>query len=267
MPELPEVETVKETLRHQILGLTITNVDIYYEKMMSKAVAERLIGQTILEMSRKGKYIIFHLTDVDLISHLRMEGKYFIKTNEIVLKHEHIVFTLSNGQSLRYHDTRKFGTFDLKEKHETYHTLPLSKLGEEPFDLTPKAFYQKLKKTTRPIKSVLLDQTVISGIGNIYADEILFASHVHPERPSNKVTLKEATWMIERGRGILQSAIEAGGTTIRSYVSSLGVTGRFQLTLMVHQRLDEHCYICGELISKKVIGGRSSFYCQYCQKR
>lgn len=267
MPELPEVETVKETLKHQILGLTITGVDVYYEKMMSNAVRNQLIGQTINDLTRKGKYIIFDLTDVDLISHLRMEGRYFIKTNEPVLKHEHIVFSLSNGQTLRYHDTRKFGTFDLREKKDTYTTLPLNKLGEEPFDLSPKAFYFRLKKTTRPIKSVLLDQTVISGIGNIYADEILFASHVHPARSANKVTLKEATWMIERGRGILESAIEAGGTTIRSYVSSLGVTGRFQLTLMVHQRLNEHCYICGELISKMVIGGRSSFYCENCQKR
>ncbi|PKK86852.1 MAG: DNA-formamidopyrimidine glycosylase [Tenericutes bacterium HGW-Tenericutes-8] len=267
MPELPEVETVKETLKHQISGLFITKVVVYYDKMMSQAVAQALSGQQILTMNRLGKYIIFNLTNLDLISHLRMEGRYFIKTDEPVLKHEHVVFHLSNGQTLRYHDTRKFGTFDLKTKDQTYTTPPLSKLGKEPFDLNPEDFYNRLKQSKKPIKTALLDQTIVSGIGNIYADEILFASHVQPLRRADKVTKKEATWMIERGKGILESAIEAGGTTIRTYVSSLGVTGRFQLTLMVHQRKDEQCYICGDQIQKVVVGGRSSFYCKTCQKR
>jgi formamidopyrimidine-DNA glycosylase len=267
MPELPEVETVKETLKNKIVGLSIQKVDVYYDKMMSKATSDRLVGQQIIDMNRLGKYIIFNLTDLDLISHLRMEGRYFIKTDEPILKHEHIVFHLSNGQTLRYHDTRKFGTFDVREKHETYLMPPLSKLGLEPFQMDPMDFYQRLKKSKKPIKTALLDQTIVAGIGNIYADEILFASHVHPLRRADKVTKKEATWLIERGRGILESAIEAGGTTIRTYVSSLGVTGRFQLTLMVHQRLDEQCYICGDQIRKVVVGGRSSFYCDTCQKR
>ena len=116
MPELPEVETVKETLKNKIVGLSIQKVDVYYDKMMSKATSDRLVGQQIIDMNRLGKYIIFNLTDLDLISHLRMEGRYFIKTDEPILKHEHIVFHLSNGQTLRYHDTRKFGTFDVREK-------------------------------------------------------------------------------------------------------------------------------------------------------
>ncbi|MDY0210107.1 MAG: DNA-formamidopyrimidine glycosylase [Acholeplasma sp.] len=265
MPELPEVETVKETLKTRILGLKIVDIEIYYPKMMSDNTKSLLVNQTILDISRLGKYLIFNLDDYDLISHLRMEGRYYIKTDEPVLKHEHVVFKLSNGQQLRYHDTRKFGTFDLRIKGETYHTKPLSLLGKEPFTMDPVEFYNVLRHKDRAIKTVLMDQKIIAGIGNIYADEILYSAHVRPDRKAKDVSLQEATWMIERARGILQSAIEAGGTTIRTYVSSLGVTGRFQLTLMVHQRKGELCYICGDEIKKKIVNGRSSFFCETCQ--
>lgn len=265
MPELPEVETVKETLKRQLLGLTIEKIDIFYDKMMTPEVASKLIGQTFLDIDRLGKYLIFNFEDVDLISHLRMEGRYFLKYDEPISKHEHIIFHLSNKQTLRYHDTRKFGTFDLRETSETFTTKPLNGLGKEPFQMDPNAFYLTLQKINRPIKSVLLDQKIIAGIGNIYADEILFSAHVRPDRLANQVLKHEAHWMIERGIGILQTAIEAGGTTIRTYVSSLGVTGRFQQTLMVHQRKNEQCYICGDVIKKIVVNGRSSFYCETCQ--
>lgn len=267
MPELPEVETVKETLKQAVTGLYIRDVTILYDKMMTNETKQMLINQQITGFDRKGKYLIFNLTDYDLISHLRMEGKYFVKQDEPILKHEHILFHLSDGTTLRYHDTRKFGTFDLRKKRDTFQTKPLSLVADEPFDIDILELYRKLKKSNRPIKSILLDQTIISGIGNIYADEILYATHLHPLKPSKTITKLQTERLKERAIGILSDAIDAGGTTIRSYQSSLGITGRFQLTLMVHQRENEQCYICGDFIKRIKVGGRSSFYCASCQTR
>lgn len=268
MPELPEVETVKTVLKRRIQGLTIQKVDVYYEKMMDIDTQQALVGQTILDIKRYGKYICFVLSNHVLISHLRMEGRYFFKHHdESVLKHEHIVFHLSDGLSLRYHDTRKFGTFDLRYKDSYLSLPPLSLLSKEPFDIDPKAFYLTLKSKSKAIKTALLDQTIIAGIGNIYADEILFACKINPLRKTNLITQKEAKAIVENGVLILNQAILAGGTTIRTYVSELGVSGRFQLKLMVHQREGEPCYTCGSSVVREVINGRSSFYCKKCQSR
>lgn len=268
MPELPEVETVKTVLKRRILGLTITDIDVYYEKMMDEETKKALIGQTILDLERYGKYICFILSDYVLISHLRMEGRYFFKDpQEPVLKHEHIVFHLSDGLSLRYHDTRKFGTFDLRHKSTYRMEPPLGDLAKEPFDIDPKALYHVLKSKQKSIKTALLDQTIIAGIGNIYADEILYETKINPHRLTNQVTLKETKALISNAITILNQAILAGGTTIRTYVSELGVSGRFQLKLKVHQREGEPCDHCGTTIIREAINGRSSFYCKTCQKR
>ncbi len=268
MPELPEVETVKTVLKRRIQGLTIQQVDVHYDKMMDEDTQQALMGQTILDIKRYGKYICFMLTDHVLISHLRMEGRYFFKEpDEPRLKHEHIVFHLSDGLSLRYHDTRKFGTFDLRDKDNYLLLPPLNQLAKEPFDIDPKAFYQTLKNKQKAIKTALLDQTIVAGIGNIYADEILFACRINPLRKTNQIKEKEAKAIIENAIMILNQAILAGGTTIRTYVSELGVSGRFQLKLMVHQREGETCDSCGSTIVREVINGRSSFYCKKCQSR
>ncbi|MCU0104767.1 DNA-formamidopyrimidine glycosylase [Acholeplasma vituli] len=268
MPELPEVETVKTVLKNRIQGLMIRDIDVHYERMMDEDTRSALIGQTILDITRFGKYICFMLTDVILISHLRMEGRYFFKTeDEPLLKHEHIVFHLSDGLSLRYHDTRKFGTFDLRTYQNYLSTKPLNQLGKEPFDIDPKAFYEALKKKHISIKTALLDQTLIAGIGNIYADEILARVSIIPHRYTDEITLKEAKEIVFAGIDILNAAIASGGTTIRTYVSQLGVSGRFQLKLKVHQREAEPCDTCGRPIVRTVINGRSSFYCTKCQKR
>ncbi len=268
MPELPEVETVVTVLKRRILGLTIQNIDIYYDKMMDEDTKTLLIGKTISDITRQGKYICFHLNPYVLISHLRMEGRYFFKDiDEPKLKHEHVVFTLSDGLSLRYHDTRKFGTFDLRHLSDYKVVPPLSQLADEPFQIDPKALYKTLKSKHKAIKTALLDQSIIAGIGNIYADEILFSTRINPHRMTSKLTQKDTTNVVNAAILILNQAILSGGTTIRTYVSELGVSGRFQLKLMVHQREGEHCYVCGGSIVREVINGRSSFYCKTCQKR
>ncbi len=271
MPELPEVETVKRTLERYLVGKKIIDIHVYYSKILAnekeKEFRKKLIGQTITGMNRRGKWLIFEMDDYDLVSHLRMEGKYFLKSpSEEVTKHEHVTFTLDNEKELRYQDTRKFGRMYLFKKDTLFHELPLSEIGKEPWDeeLTEAYLKDKLKDKRIPIKTSLLDQTIIAGIGNIYADEILFLSGIHPLKSSCKLTKKNRQDIIDSTREILGSAIKMGGTTIRSYESDKGVHGRFQQNLLVHTLTT--CSKCNGKVEKIVVGGRGTYFCKNCQK-
>ncbi len=205
-----------------------------------------------------------------MLSHLRMEGKYFLKDqNEELEKHEHVVFNFDDGTNLRYHDTRKFGKMHLAKMSAWTSYPALMKLGLEPWDeeLTSEHLRKVFKSKSLPIKTVLLDQSIITGIGNIYADEILFASRISPFRKANKITLKEAKLIIENTKKVLAKAVSENGTTIRSYVSAKGVTGHFQNELMVHTKVGEPCPVCGTTIIKTTIGGRGTYYCPKCQAK
>jgi len=272
MPELPEVETVKRTLERYLLGRKIENVHVYYSRILANITVEelkkKLINQTIIAMNRRGKWLIFEMDDYDLVSHLRMEGKYFFKnSDDEITRHEHVIFTLDNGKELRYQDTRKFGRMYLFKKDTLYQELPLSEIGKEPWDstLTEKYLKEKLKDKKIPIKTSLLDQTIIAGIGNIYADEILFLSGIHPLKSSSKLTKKNREDIILSTRKILGDAIEMGGTTIRSYESEKGVHGRFQQNLLIHTLTN--CSRCNTLVEKIFVGGRGTYFCKNCQKR
>jgi len=274
MPELPEVETVKETLKTVILGKTIESIDVFYDKIIHGSslpeFKSRLEGQTLRDIGRFGKYLLFKFDEVTLISHLRMEGKYFIKTrSEPVEKHEHIIFHFTDRTTLTYHDTRKFGTMELSEPGQEFASKGLLSMGPEPFDpgFTDIYLKAKAKQSIRPVKSFLLDQTVVSGLGNIYVDEVLFRAKLHPETMVKDLTDIDHTAIIEASRAVLSRAVELGGTTIRSYLSSLGVTGRFQNELHVHLRDKEPCDICGTPIIKIKVGGRGTYVCPTCQKR
>ena len=272
MPELPEVETVRQTLRRNILGKQVSGITVLYERMVvGSSVSEfktKLIGKTLLEIGRMGKYLFFHFSDdIYLISHLRMEGKYFIKpiTDEIV-KHEHIVFEFSDGVSLRYADVRKFGTMELKTKEELLTTHPLKDLGAEANMLTADYLREKVKGKHKDLKAFLLDQSMIAGIGNIYADEICFMARLHPKQDIYYLTEDDLTNICDSAKVVINKAIEAGGTTIRSYTSSLGVTGLFQLQLNVHTKANWPCPVCGENIIKTRVAGRGTYICLKCQK-
>lgn len=273
MPELPEVETVRKTLLRLIQGKEIRDIDVFYEKMVHcdvETFQKSLIGNTIKDISRIGKYLLFEIGDYILVSHLRMEGKYFVRNlEENHNKHEHVIFYFTDDLTLRYHDTRKFGTFDLVHKNDLKSFYPVQKLGPEPFGqkMTKEYLYQSLKNKTIAIKSALLDQTIIAGLGNIYVNEVLYYSNIHPETPSNQVTKKQCQRLIDDSVRVLEKAISLGGTTIRSYTSSLGVTGRFQNDLMVHDREGEECKICNTIIVKEKVNGRGTYYCPRCQKK
>lgn len=273
LPELPEVETVKETLKNLIINKTIRDIDVFYDGIIKDISVEEfkkhLIDKTFTNIKRQGKYLIFILDDIALISHLRMEGKYFIKsTLEDRSKHEHIIFYFTDGSTLRYHDTRKFGTMDIRNIEDIYDTAPINKLGPEPFDkkLTVSYLSAKLKNKSIPIKSALLDQTIITGLGNIYVDEVLYRCKLNPITKSNTLKKADLSNIIKYSSIVLDKAIKLGGTTIRSYTSSLGVTGRFQNELNVHTLENEPCKVCQTPIVKTKVNGRGTYFCPKCQK-
>ena len=274
MPELPEVETVKEALNQTVKGQTIKEIELRYEPMVKNMSAdefkEKLINQTIQAVSRRGKYLVFHFDDYQLLSHLRMEGKYFyVDSNFELNSHVHVIFTLENGKRLLYQDTRKFGTYHLYDKAiDLETTAPFQVLGLEPFatEFTPSYVKEKIQNKKKPIKSLLLDQTVVCGLGNIYVDEVLYRARLHPLTSSSELTDKDIENVVKYTVEVLARAIELGGTTIRTFSSSHGVSGTFQNELLVHQRKGENCYECHTPIEKIKVGGRGTYFCPTCQK-
>ena len=274
MPELPEVETVKEALNQTVKGQTIKDIELRYEPMVKNMSAdefkEKLINQTIQAVSRRGKYLVFHFDDYQLLSHLRMEGKYFyVDSNFELNSHVHVIFTLENGKRLLYQDTRKFGTYHLYDKAiDLETTAPFQVLGLEPFatEFTPSYVKEKIQNKKKPIKSLLLDQTVVCGLGNIYVDEVLYRARLHPLTSSSELTDKDIENVVKYTVEVLARAIELGGTTIRTFRSSHGVSGTFQNELLVHQRKGENCYECHTPIEKIKVGGRGTYFCPTCQK-
>lgn len=269
MPELPEVETVRKTLKRQIIGKKILKVDILYNGIIASNLNDfkkKIINQEFIDIKRIGKYLIFELNNYYLVSHLRMEGKFFIKNiDDDVVKHEHVIFTLSDV-SLRYHDTRKFGKMYLVDKDKLFIDTPLINIGKDPWDKSLNIDYLKEKfNSSKHIKTLLLDQSIISGIGNIYADEILFKSKINPLRLGKDLNDIDLLNIISNTKDILERSIEHGGTTIRSYTSSLGVIGHFQDYLMVHQREGIECMMCHNIIKKIKVNGRGTYYCPNCQ--
>lgn len=273
MPELPEVETVRQSLKLKLVGKRIKKVNILWDNIISYPSKEEFIkniaDKSILDVQRRGKFLMFDLGDFYLLSHLRMEGKYFFRDKgDVINKHEHVIFDLDNDMELRYMDTRKFGKMYLIDKMDIDSIGPLVNLGLEPFDnnLTSSYLLNKYKNKKLPIKSVLLDQSIIVGIGNIYADEILFLCKINPLKKCNLISEDEANDIIKYTRDVLDKAIKMGGTTIRSYSSVDGVHGLFQQELLVHGKDKGICPNCNGNIYKIKVGGRGTYYCSICQK-
>ena len=272
MPELPEVETVKNTLKRLVLNKKINNVKVLYPNMIEYPSVQEFIkelkGKTIIDIKRRGKWLLFEFDNKYLVSHLRMEGKFFIhEHNDPINKHEHVIFSFDDNE-LRYQDTRKFGRMYLIDKDKLETSKPICDLGLEPWDknLTVEYLKDKYKKKKLPIKTVLLDQSIITGIGNIYADEILFLSRINPLCKSCDLSDTDLTNIINNTRDELERAIKLGGTTIKSYESAKGVHGLFQNELLVHGKNNECCSVWNEKIVKTVVGGRGTYYCPNCQK-
>ncbi|ASS72201.1 DNA-formamidopyrimidine glycosylase [Bacillus atrophaeus] len=275
MPELPEVETVRRTLTGLVRGKRIKSVEIRWPNIIKRPAepeefARNLIGETIQSIGRRGKFLLFHLDHFVMVSHLRMEGKYGLhQAEDPDDKHVHVVFTMTDGTQLRYRDVRKFGTMHLFHPGEEMRELPLSQLGPEPDDkeFTDAYLKERLMKTNRAVKTALLDQKAVVGLGNIYVDEALFRAGIHPETKANQLSAKKIKKLHEEIKNTLQEAIDAGGSTVRSYINSQGEIGMFQLRHFVYGKKDKPCKTCGTMISKIVVGGRGTHFCAKCQKQ
>jgi formamidopyrimidine-DNA glycosylase len=273
MPELPEVEMVRRTLEKLIVGKTIRCVTVRLPRIIKypedvEAFGNLLTGATVTGIGRRGKFLKIFCDPWVIVSHLRMEGKYRVTpADEPLEKHTHVIFHFEDGTELRYRDVRQFGTMHLFRRGEEDAVLPLKKLGPEPFSetFTLQWFRSALAKRSTPVKAVLLNQEVLAGLGNIYVDESLFASGIHPERPASSLTGEETERLFHSIRHVLDEAIRAGGSSVRSYLNGLGEMGMFQLQIQVYGRKNEPCTRCGTPIQRKVVAGRGTHFCPSCQ--
>ena len=276
MPELPEVETVVKGLRPLITDRIVTAVEIREENMIAypeadiQAFKDSLIGSKIDAINRRGKYIIIELnTDKNMVIHLRMTGKLLVKeVKEFRDKHTHVIFSLNDGQEIRFNNIRKFGRVYLIDKNHPEQAGGLADLGPEPLsdELTVEDFKKLFEKRRALMKSLLLNQHFVAGIGNIYADEILFRSQVRPDRTADTLTELEKEAIYHNMREILRKGIIYGGTSFSDYVNAFGEKGSFQEELRVHQREGEKCCECDSIIEKIKVSGRSTYFCPQCQK-
>jgi formamidopyrimidine-DNA glycosylase len=273
VPELPEVETVRRTLTELVVGKTISHVTVSLPRIIRRPddvqqFATMLAGTTISAVERRGKFLKFVVDPYVLVSHLRMEGKYrFVQASHPVEKHEHVIFHFTDQTQLRYKDVRQFGTMDLFLRGQEMTSAPLSQLGPEPLDneFTEQWLQEKLATRTTKLKSLLLNQQFLVGLGNIYVDEALHRAKLHPLRIAKSLSKEEVRRLYVAIRQTLVSAIAAGGSTVRSYVNGQGEMGYFQLQIQVYGRKDESCYTCGSSISRIVVGGRGTHFCHVCQ--
>ena len=287
MPELPEIEIVKRSLFKMINKAKITDIKINNKNLRYKipnTLPAKLINEKILQISRRSKYLVFHFKNKLLLIHLGMTGKFIIirsKDNKtfktsfyynlnILTQHNHIYFHLNNGLILVYNDIRRFGFFRLYENSKLKEIHFLKKLGPEPFSalFNIKYFSNFIKNRTKNIKSLLMDQTFVSGLGNIYVNEILFLSRIHPLRLCNSLKKKDIKNLIFYIRKILRIAIHEGGSSIKDYKNIYGKSGNFQQFFNVYGQENKNCSrtLCEEKIKKIFISNRSSFYCSKCQK-
>jgi formamidopyrimidine-DNA glycosylase len=273
MPELPEVETVRRTLHQLIVGKRIERVTVRLARIIQypepEQFSQALIGQTFREVGRRGKFLRFRLDDLSLISHLRMEGRYGLyHSNDSLEAHTHVIFHFDDQTELRYKDVRQFGTMHLFPLGSELERAPLIKLGVEPLDpnFTLAVFKKLIMNRSTKIKPLLLNQEYIVGIGNIYVDESLFRSRIHPERTANSLSSAELKRLHHAIVDILSQAVEAGGSSIKSYVNGQGEMGMFQQQLHIYGLKDKPCSSCGRPIEKMVVAGRGTHYCSSCQR-
>lgn len=271
MPELPEVETTAADLRPQVTGLRIAGTHLLWPGMVAKPdaaeFAARLAGQEIVKVGRRGKYLLFALASGEtLICHLRMTGRLRVVAAESAVAngpHVRAWFALSDGRRLVFTDLRKFARMWLVNDAEEV----VGKLGLEPLEpeFTAPALTERLARRGSAIKAVLLDQTLVAGLGNIYADEALFRAGIHPLRPANRLSPAELDRLHAAIVAVLRQAVTGRGTTLRDYIPPLGEAGGFQDQLQVYQRTDRPCPNCGEAIRRIKVTQRSTHYCPNCQ--
>jgi formamidopyrimidine-DNA glycosylase len=270
MPELPEVETVKNQLAPHIIGRTITEVTLHWERMVKgRDAAEflRLVtGQKIMDMTRQGKYLIVHLSNGSkLIIHLKMTGSLLLGKNDSEPpQYTRAIIHLDDGQNVFFRDPRKFGVLKLlKDTKEIDAKLGPEPLGEE---FTLKYFTEGLAKRTAPIKAFILEQKFIAGVGNMYADEALFLARIDPRRPANTLKKTEIRRLFDAIHEVLLAGLKYGGASVVTYFHPDGSVGTAHQHFNVAHNQKKECPVCGGPIERVVVRGRGSYFCPRCQK-
>lgn len=272
MPELPEVETVRRGLMKIAKGRQIRGIDVYYGKIIRGDVEkfrQNLIGQTILRIDRRGKYLLFRFSNnLTMISHLRMEGQYFSQPEGGPIdKHTHVVFHFTDGTELCYHDTRKFGRMHLVPTGEEMQVAGLKTIGPEPTskDFTVEYFTKILKKSRGKIKPFLLNQRHVAGLGNIYCDEVLWQSRINPEQAANTLSTRQIQDLHDNIIKEIATATKYKGTTVHTFKNAMGDAGGFQDHLEAYGRSGEKCPRCGTKMVKIKVAERGTTFCPHCQ--
>jgi formamidopyrimidine-DNA glycosylase len=266
MPELPEVETAKNGITPAFMGHIIESLILNRPNLripFPTDMKERLEGQKCINLRRRGKYIwIDFENNLTLVIHLGMSGSLTIDKAE-QSPHDHVIFTMRDGTTITYNDPRRFGMMFFVKTNEEHKHKAFSNMGPEPLgnDLNTHYLIQKLKTKKSPIKTALLDQEIIAGIGNIYACEALYRANISPLRPSNNITEEEAAELIIHIRDILNEAIVSGGSSLRDHRQADGTLGYFQHIFDVYDREGEKCKVTGDKIIRIIQSGRSTFYC------
>jgi formamidopyrimidine-DNA glycosylase len=274
VPELPEVETIVADLRPHLVGRTIVRCELAFPTIVRHPEPELFVdgvaGMRIESVLRRGKYILIGLSDdLLLVVHLGMTGQLrLVNATAPLEKHTHAVFTLDDGRELRYRDPRRFGRLLLGTEQALIAAKKLPRLGPEPIDpeFEPDELYRRLRGRRTALKAVLLDQTAIAGVGNIYADESLHRARLRPDRIAGRISKKSAQRLHESLRESLQAAIENRGSSVDTYRDAWGEVGGQQEKLLVYGRAGEPCLTCGRPLSSIRIAGRSTVFCRHCQR-
>jgi formamidopyrimidine-DNA glycosylase len=271
MPELPEVETVARGLHELLGGRTITGATVHWPRTIAfpsaEEFGEHISGRRVQSVGRRGKYVVVGLDQGYLLIHLKMSGRLRVAhASDPLDKHTHTVFDLDDGSQLRFEDARKFGRVYLVDNLEQV----TKGLGPEPLAdaLSLDEFRRVLERRSGRLKSLLLNQQFLAGLGNIYADEALFAARLHPLRKADSLTPDEQAHLYQAIRQVLRSAIASRGTTLddQGYTDANGEMGTYQERIAVYGRKGQSCPECGTLIERIVLGGRSTHFCPQCQK-
>ena len=287
MPELPEVEVVKKSLTKTIVNLTIKNIIFNTNKLryiIDKKKLKKIINKKVLSVKRRSKYLLINFDkNITIIVHLGMTGKFLVSKNnhkrktsfyyEIEgneRKHNHIIFEFNKKTKLIYNDVRKFGFIEAKSTNKIINTLYLKKLGPEPLSNKFNLIYFRkyIRKRKKILKSLLMDQTFVSGLGNIYVNEVLYMTNLHPKKDINKINDAEIRNLINSIKKILKKSIREGGSSIKNFNDTRGKSGSYQQNFYVYAREGKKCHQnnCSDIIRRIVISNRSTFYCKSCQK-
>ena len=276
MPELPEVETVRRGLLPMMEGRVIRHADIRRSGLrfpFPERMGERLTGAQVKALRRRAKYILADLsTGETLIIHLGMSGHMLISEDSHgePQKHDHVIFDMDNGARVTFNDTRRFGLMDLCPTHEVTEHRLLAKIGPEPLgnDFSEPMLIAALKGRNTPIKSALLDQKIVAGLGNIYVCEVLFRAHMNPKRKAGMMSAKRVGGLVQIVREVLKEAIDSGGSSLKDYRQADGELGYFQHAFKVYGREGLACLTegCDGEITRITQSGRSTFYCPQCQR-